>query len=51
MPRKQESPAREIAGALCDNFAGPSPFPSLAAHCGTDWMANLARAPLGGGQQ
>ena len=61
MPRKQEAPAGEIAGPLCDSFAGLSPiphssdsvwahFPILAAHCGTDWLANLARAPLGGGQ-
>ena len=61
MPRKQESPAREIAGALCDSFGGMSPIPHgsnsnwahysiLAAHCGTDWLANLASAPLGGGR-
>ena len=53
MPRKQEAPAGEIAGPLCDSFAGLSPiphsshsngaqFPILAEHCGTEWVANLA---------
>ena len=50
MPRQQETPAREIAGTLCDSLAGLSPFPSFAAHFGTDWVAKLARAPLGGGR-
>ena len=53
MPQKQETPAGDTAGASCDSFAGLSPFPlsfdgywaqfpNLAAHCGTDWLANLA---------
>ena len=61
MPRKQETPAGDTAGASCDSFAGLSrnplsfdgywaQFPLVAAHCGTDWLANLAASNFDGGR-
>ena len=61
MSPKQETSAVSPAEASCDSFAGLSPiplsfdsywaqFPIVAAHCGTDWLANLAAAAFDGGQ-